>query len=313
MCLRRPVIEVEHLTKCYGPLCAVEDVTFAVGHGEVVGLLGPNGSGKSTLMRCLIGFFSPTSGHVRVGGIDVAERPVVARRQIGYLPEHVMLYPELSVRRYLHFVAGVKGLAGAARRAAVDEAIAQCALDAVADRQTGKLSKGFRQRVGLAQALLGDPEVLVLDEPTVGLDPVQTVELRDLVRGLSGRTVLLSTHILSEAATLCSRVAILKQGRLLAVDTPDELGRRVERAGRLVVRVEGPPADVERALEGLPGVTAVEREADGGRGTLFHVVLPDPDPAQRVLAAAIVERGWTLLEVRAETPTLEELFVRLVG
>jgi ABC-2 type transport system ATP-binding protein len=251
---------------------------------------------------------------VRIGGIDVAERPVVARRQIGYLPEHVMLYPELSVRRYLHFVAGVKGLAGAARRAAVDEVIAQCALADVADRHTGKLSKGYRQRVGLAQALLGDPEVLVLDEPTVGLDPVQTVELRDLVRGLTGRTVLLSTHILSEAATVCSRVVILKEGHLVAVDTPDELGRRVERAGRLVVRIDGPAADVEAELARLPGVTAVERvTSDTGRGALFHVALADPDPAQRILARTIVDRGWTLLEVRAEAPTLEELFVRLVG
>jgi ABC-2 type transport system ATP-binding protein len=292
----------------------VDDVSFSVERGEIVALLGPNGSGKSTLMRCLIGFFSPTAGRVRVGGVDVAERPVVARRQIGYLPEHVMLYPELSVRRYLHFVAGVKGLAGAARRAAVDEVIAQCALADVADRHTGKLSKGYRQRVGLAQALLGDPEVLVLDEPTVGLDPVQTVELRDLVRGLSGRTVLLSTHILSEASTLCSRVVILKEGHLLAVDTPDELGRRVERAGRLVVRVDGPVAEVEAALAHLPGVTAVERVAsDQGRGTLFHVMLADPEPAQRILASTIVGRGWTLLEVRAEAPTLEELFVRLVG
>jgi ABC-2 type transport system ATP-binding protein len=308
------VIEVEHLTKCYGALCAVDDVSFTVGRGEVVALLGPNGSGKSTLMRCLIGFFSPTAGRVRIGGVDVAQRPVVARRQIGYLPEHVMLYPELTVRRYLHFVAGVKGLTGAPRRAAVDEVVGQCALADVVDRQTGKLSKGYRQRVGLAQALLGDPEVLVLDEPTVGLDPVQTVELRDLVRGLRGRTVLLSTHILSEAATLCSRVAILKQGRLLAVDTPDELGRRVQQAARLVIRVEGPVDDVGAALARLPGVTAVERAADdAGPGALFHVMVIDPEPAQRVLAGAIVARGWTLLEVRAEAPTLEDLFVRLVG
>jgi ABC-2 type transport system ATP-binding protein len=308
------MIRVEHLSKCYGSLRAVDDVSFEVQRGQVVALLGPNGSGKSTLMRCLIGFFAPTAGRVRIGGVDVAERPVVARRQIGYLPEHVMLYPELSVRRYLHFVAGVKGLTGAARRAAVDEVIAQCALAEVADRHTGKLSKGYRQRVGLAQALLGDPELLVLDEPTVGLDPVQTVELRDLVRGLRGRTVLLSTHILSEAASLCSRVVILKQGRLVAVDTPAELGRRGERAGRLDVRVDGPADEIAATLARLPGVTAVAQTADdAGRGALFHVELADPEPAQRMLAGAVVERGWVLLEVRAETPTLEELFVRLVG
>jgi ABC-2 type transport system ATP-binding protein len=309
-----PLIDVEHLSKWYGRHRAVDDVTFSVGRGEVVALLGPNGSGKSTLMRCLIGFFPPTSGQVRVGGTDVAERPVVARRQIGYLPEHVMLYPELTVRRYLRFVAGMKGLTGRARRAAVDGVIAECALDDVADRHTGKLSKGYRQRVGLAQALLGDPEVLVLDEPTVGLDPMQTIELRDLVRRLHGRTVLLSTHILSEAATLCSRVVILKQGRLAAVDTPDELAQRVARVRGLVVRIEGPAGDVEALLAGLPGVTAVDRTpADAGDGDTFRLTVQDPEPVQRALAPAVVQRGWTLREVRAEAPTLEELFVRLVG
>ena len=289
-------------------------MSFQVPRGEVLALLGPNGSGKSTLMRCLIGFFSPTSGRVRIGGVDVAERPVVARRQIGYLPEQVTLYPELSVRRYLGFVAGMKGLTGAGRRAAIDEVIDACGLAEVARRPTGNLSKGFRQRIGLAQALLGNPEVLVLDEPTVGLDPVQTVELRELVRGLRGRTVILSTHILSEAASLCTRVAILKQGRLLAVDTPDELARRVERAVGLVVRIEGPTADVRAALVALPGIEGVEvADGDGRRGSIFHLVALDPEPAQRVLAAQVVRQGWTLLEMRAETPTLEELFVRVVG
>ena len=308
------LIEVEHLTKCYGAIRAVDDVSFVVPRGEVLALLGPNGSGKSTLMRCLIGFFSPTSGCVRVGGVDVAERPVVARRQIGYLPEQVTVYPELSVRRYLRFVAGMKGLDARTERAAVDDVIARCGLRDVTARPTGNLSKGYRQRVGLAQALLGDPDVLVLDEPTVGLDPVQTVELRELVRGLAGRTVVLSTHILSEAASLCTRVAILKEGRLLAVDTPGELARRVERAAGLVVRIDGPEAAVRTALLALPGVEGVEAPGGAdGRGTLLRLIVREPEPVQRVLAALVVERGWTLLEVRAETPTLEELFVRVVG
>ncbi len=200
------------------------------------------------------------------------------------------------------------------RGGGVDEVLGQCALTDVAGRHTGKLSKGYCQRVGLAQALLGDPELLVLDEPTVGLDPVQTVELRALLRGLRGRTVLLSTHILSEAAALCSRVVSLKQGRLVAVDTPDELARRVERAGAVVVRIDGPIEAVHALLAGLPGVTEVERVADGRDGaTTFRLATAAAEPIQRAVAAAVVERGWTLLEVRQEIPTLEELFVRLVG
>ena len=292
----------------------MDDVSFEVARGEIVALLGPNGSGKSSLMRCLIGFFAPTSGRVSVGGVDVAERPVAARRQIGYLPEQVMLYPELTVRRYLSFVAGVKNVPARERRRAVDGVMAQCALTHVAGQQTGKLSKGYRQRVGLAQALLGDPEVLVLDEPTVGLDPVQTVELRELVRGLRDRTVLLSTHILSEAASLCTRVVILKQGRLVAVDTPELLARRFERAAGIVVRIDGPAMDIQAALGALAAVSGVE-QVDGGAqpGVTFRVRTVDPEAVQRVLAAAIVARGWPLLEVRSDMPTLEELFVRLVG
>ena len=265
-------------------------------------------------MRCQIGYFSPTSGHVRVGGIDVGEDPVAARRRLGYLPEQVTLYPDLTVRRYLAFVAGAKGLASGGRRAAVDDAMARCALAHVADQRTGTLSKGYRQRVGLAQALLGDPEVLVLDEPTVGLDPVQTVELRELVRGLGGeRTVLLSTHVLHEAAVLCTRVVILSRGRLVAEDTPAELARRLEGAAHVVVRVEGPAGEVAAVLAALPGVTAVEPQpADAGAGMAFVLRAPDAAPVQRAVAAAVVGRGWTLLEVRTAGPALEELFVRAV-
>jgi ABC-2 type transport system ATP-binding protein len=307
------LISVEHVTKYYGATRAVDDVSFTVARGEVAALLGPNGSGKSTVMRLVIGYFSPTAGHVRVGGLDVAARPVAARGQVGYLPEQVTLYPDLTVRRYLAFVAQVKGLAGRAARAAVAQVIESCGLGDVADRFAGTLSKGYRQRVGLAQALVGDPEVLVLDEPTVGLDPVQTVEMRGLLRGLAGRTLLLSTHILSEASALCSRIVILARGRLLAEDTPSALARRLEGLGRLTVRVEGPPGAVAGALAGIPGVARVERTADDGRaGTAFVVRAPAPEPVQRQLAAVVVGHGWTRLEVRAEAPSLEDLFVRLV-
>ena len=291
----------------------MDDVSFGVARGEVAALLGPNGSGKSTVMRIITGYFSPTAGRVRVGGVDVAEQSAEARSRIGYLPEQVALYPELSVRRYLAFVAEVKGMPARPRRTAVGEVIDRCGLADVADRLTGTLSKGYRQRVGLAQALVGDPEVLVLDEPTVGLDPVQTVDMRALVRGLTGRTVLLSTHILSEASALCTKIIILVRGRLVAEDSPDGLARRLARATRLLVRVEGPADAVRDCLADLPGVMAVEPLLDDGQPGTFAVVAPDPEPVQRALAAAVVARGWTLLEVRATTPTLEDLFVRLVA
>src|SRR5437867_6828359 len=220
------MISVEHLTKYYGATRAVDDVSFEIARGERAALLGPNGSGKSTLLRMVTGYFSPTGGRVVIGGVDMGAAPLAARRRVGYLPEQVSLYPELTVRRTLAFVAEVRGVRRGTRRGAVDGVIVGCGLAEVADRRVGTLSKGYRQRVGLAQALVGDPDVLVLDEPTVGLDPVQTVEMRALLRGLTGRTVLLSTHVLSEASALCSRVVILARGRLLAEDTPEGLARR---------------------------------------------------------------------------------------
>jgi gliding motility-associated transport system ATP-binding protein len=307
------LIVAEQLTKFYGATRAVDGVSFSVAAGEVAGLLGPNGSGKSTVMRMITGYFSPTAGRVRVAGVDVAAQPTIARRQVGYLPEQIALYPELTVRRYLGFVAGVKGLGGARRRTAVAAVVERCRLEEVADWHAGKLSRGYRQRVGLAQALIGDPEVLVLDEATVGLDPVQAVEMRGLLRSLVDRTVLLSTHVLSEAAALCSRIIILGHGRVLAEDTPDGLARRLAGVERLAVRIEGPADAVAAALAILPGVTSVEPEPPDGRpGTCWRVVAPVVEPVQRALVPVVVSRGWTLLEMQAVRPTLEDLFVRVI-
>jgi ABC-2 type transport system ATP-binding protein len=232
--LRAPMIEVRHLTKRYRDLTAVDDLSFTVGKGEIVGLLGPNGAGKSTTMRVLTGYLPATSGEVRVAGYDVFEQPLEVKRRVGYLPETPPLYDAMTVGGYLRFVADLKGLPRARAAAEVDRAAGLAGCGGVLGRLAGNLSKGYRQRVGIAQALLGDPEVLVLDEPTVGLDPLQIREVRDLVRSLAGRhTVVLSTHVLPEVALTCQKVLVLQAGRLVGFDTLDGLvarhlpGRRV--------------------------------------------------------------------------------------
>jgi gliding motility-associated transport system ATP-binding protein len=224
------MLEVRDVTKRFGPVAALDRIFFAVREGEIVGFLGPNGAGKTTTMRILAGIFPPTSGEVRVAGRDPQRESLACRRAVGYFPEQAPHYPELSVRGYLGFVARVKRLPRAARAEAVARVLAACGLEAVAHRRVGTLSKGYRQRVGLAQALCGDPPILILDEPTIGLDPAQVVEIRDLVRGLRGsRTVLFSSHILSEVETLCERVVVIARGRIVGEGTPAELGERLGR------------------------------------------------------------------------------------
>jgi ABC-2 type transport system ATP-binding protein len=224
------MLEVRDVTKRFGPVAALDRISFAVREGEIVGFLGPNGAGKTTTMRILAGIFPPTSGEVRVAGRDPQRESLACRRAVGYFPEQAPHYPELSVRGYLGFVARVKRLPRAARAEAVARVLAACGLEAVAHRRVGTLSKGYRQRVGLAQALCGDPPILILDEPTIGLDPAQVVEIRDLARGLRGsRTVLFSSHILSEVETLCERVVVIARGRIVGEGTPAELGERLGR------------------------------------------------------------------------------------
>jgi ABC-2 type transport system ATP-binding protein len=303
------MIHVHALTKYYGDYPAVRGVSFDVAAGQVVGFLGPNGAGKSTTMRIIAGYLTATSGSVTIDGIDVFWDPVTARRRIGYMPESCPLYPELRVREYLHFRAGLKGLVGKARRDRIDYVVRRCWLLDEDRTLIGNLSKGYRQRVGLADALLADPAVLILDEPTAGLDPTQIRETRDLIRELGQQhTILLSTHILSEVEMTCRRAIIIHHGRVAAAGDLGELARSAGEA-TVLTAVVGGPADVG-AVRALPGVTSVEPEPGPGTTTL-KIVTPTPDDvAARVVELAARDR-WPLRELRPRRQTLEELFVRI--
>jgi len=306
------VIEVQHLTKRYGPTTAVDDVSFRVERGEVLGFLGPNGAGKTTTMRVLTGYMPPSEGKAIVAGYDVSEQPIEAKRRTGYLPETPPLYPEMTVRDYLAFVARIKGVPRGDRKARVNTVMERTRVADMANRHCSKLSKGYRQRVGLAQALLHNPEVLILDEPTAGLDPKQIIETRDLIKGLGGdHTVILSTHILPEVSQTCHRIVIINKGRVVAVDTPDNLTSRLSGSETLYVKVDAPGADVTRTLEAIPGITRVA-PADA-RGSLagFEVNSETGRDVRRELAAAVVRQGWGLLELRPLRMSLEEVFLHL--
>lgn len=307
------MITVEHLTKEFGDLRAIDDVSFEVERGEIIGLLGPNGSGKTTIMRVLTGFFPPTAGRAAIGGIDVTENTVAARAKVGYLPENVVLYPDMRVGQFLEFCADVRGLRGQLRSRRLAAVIEDCGLSQVRRRLVGKLSKGYRQRLGLAQALLHEPEVLILDEPTIGLDPRQIVEIRSLIRALRGRTtVLLSTHILPEVATTCDRVVIIDRGRIVAQDSAGVLTREAQGSDRILLRVDGPPAAVLAVLRAVEGVDRVELDNGQDSLPLFIAHARAGDAACAAMAAAVVNHGWGLLEVRPLPLSLEDVFVRLV-
>jgi ABC-2 type transport system ATP-binding protein len=307
------VIEVQHLTKRYGPTTAVDDVSFRVEKGEVLGFLGPNGAGKTTTMRVLTGYMPPSEGQAIVAGYDIFNQPIEAKRRTGYLPEVPPLYPEMTVRDYLTFVAKIKGVAKRDRTARVTEVMERTRVADMSNRHCGKLSKGYRQRVGLAQALLHNPEVLILDEPTAGLDPKQIIETRRLIKELGGNhTIILSTHILPEVSQTCHRVVIINKGRVVAVDTPDNLTSRLRGSETMFVQVDAPPTDdVKRALEIVPGVTAVSLADNRGTASSYEVNSEAGRDVRRQLAAVIVTNGWGLLELRPLRMSLEEIFLHL--
>jgi ABC-2 type transport system ATP-binding protein len=308
------MIEVQHLTKYYGPTAAIEDVSFRVERGQIVGFLGPNGAGKTTTLRILSGYLPATSGTARVAGFDVFTESLAVRRRLGYLPENVPLYPEMRVRTYLDFVAEVKGVPRAERPTRVATAMERCRVNEVANHLIASLSRGYRQRVGIAQAILHDPEVILLDEPTVGLDPKQIIEIRQLITELAGqRTVILSTHILPEVEMTCQQVIIINQGRIVAVDSPANLKAKVRTSGAVLLQVDGPVVTVREQLERVAGVLRVQERAPEGDGRIRYLVECAPDrDLRRDLAAAVVRQGWGLYELRPADVMLEEVFIKLV-
>ena len=306
------MIEVQNLTKRYGPFTAVNDVSFRVERGEILGFLGPNGAGKTTTMRVLTGYMPPTEGKAIVAGYDVQDHPIEAKRRTGYLPETPPLYPEMTVRDYLTFVSKIKGVPRSERKSRVESSMERTRIADMAKRHCAKLSKGYRQRVGLAQALLHNPEVLILDEPTAGLDPKQIIETRQLIKQLGGdHTVILSTHILPEVSQTCQRVVIINKGRVVAVDTPDNLTSKLRGSETLYVQVDALGTDPKSALESVPGVTQVSLSDTRGALAGFEVNSESGRDVRRDLAAAIVQRGWGLLELRPLRMSLEEIFLSL--
>ncbi|MBX5489740.1 MAG: ATP-binding cassette domain-containing protein [Chloroflexi bacterium] len=308
------MIQAEHLTKYYGPRAAVRDVTFEVAKGEILGFLGPNGAGKSTTMRMLTGYLPPTSGTAKIAGYDILTHSLEARRHIGYLPENVPLYLEMAVADYLHFMGEIRGLTnGRRRRQRVDTVMEMTNLTHVRDRLIAKLSKGYRQRVGLAQALVADPEVLILDEPTIGLDPKQIIETRNLIKSLAGEhTVILSTHILPEVSATCQRVIIINDGEIAAVDTPENLTRRLRGAETLQLEVRGPREAVAQLLRAQPKVLDVTAQPAPDGRTTFTVSCELGSDLREQLAAAVVGAGYGLSELRSVRLSLEEIFLQII-
>jgi ABC-2 type transport system ATP-binding protein len=302
------MIEVEHLTKTYVDEPVVRDLSFFVPEGQVLGFLGPNGAGKTTAMRMITAYLTPTAGRVVVAGEDLDQDPMALRRKVGYLPENVPLYPELRVEEYLRFRADVSEVPRSEQRARIEFVVDRCLLGDVRRQVIGTLSKGYRQRVGLAGALIHDPPVLILDEPTVGLDPNQIIRVRELIAELGrDRTVVLSTHILPEVEQVCERVLIIDRGRIVADGTPEDLRRRMVGAPALEVELRGADGDAASRLDALPGVSSVT-ERSGGRFLIEHA--PEADPREPIFRLA-VEHGWVLMEMSPRQASLEDVFVRL--
>jgi ABC-2 type transport system ATP-binding protein len=307
------LIEVQNLTKAYGPVTAVDHVSFTVNKGEILGFLGPNGAGKTTTMRILTGFMPATSGTARVAGFDVAQDSLEVRRHIGYLPEAPPLYPDMAVGTYLDFVLRIKNIPADRRRARVADAIEKTNLGDKRTQLIKRLSRGYKQRVGLAQALVHDPDVIILDEPTVGLDPKQIIEVRHLIKSLAGtHTIILSTHILPEVSMTCDRVVIINKGKIAAVDSPLNLTTQLKSGQRIQLEVQAPEKPLQELLAQIPGASRVQLDPPRSDGHLTATVEAAPGQDLRSqVAAKVVEKGWPLYELRGLSLSLEDIFLEL--
>ena len=307
------MIEIDHVWKYFGDFPAVTDFSFTVEKGEVLGFLGPNGAGKSTTMKMITGFLPPSAGTVNVAGFDIVTNSLEARRHIGYLPETVPLYTDMTITDYLSFMGKIRGMSTPDIRRRIGEVADVTGLEGYLTTYIGKLSKGYRQRVGIAQAIIHEPDVLILDEPTIGIDPIQVVDTRRLIRGLGGEhTLIISTHILPEVSMICERVIIIHEGQIVAVDKPENLAARLQGVERIEVDARGPTKDIIGALQNIEGIHEVERSyvQDGGFST--YVVRADAKADLRAqMAVAVVNGGWELLRLQSIGMSLEDIFLRL--
>lgn len=306
------MIEVSHLSKRYGNHLAIEDLSFTVEDGQIYGLLGPNGAGKSTVMNILTGYLSPTGGEVSVAGFALPEQAQQAKACVGYLPEQPPLYPEMTVQEYLNFAAELKKVPRAERSQQVLSAARRTGLESVLHRLIRTLSKGYKQRVGIAQALLGSPKLIILDEPTVGLDPAQVIEIRKLIRELGrSHTVILSSHILSEVQAVCSQVLILAKGKLVAVGSPEQLSEKLASGSRLRATALGSSEQILKAVRTVPGIRKIELESEEGGQVTFTAESVDAADRRAAVSKALTQAGCTVLELTAESKSLEEVFLAL--
>lgn len=309
------MIEIRNLVKYYGDIKAVDDVTFTVNRGEILGFLGPNGAGKTTTMNILTGFLSATSGTVTINGHDILEEPQLAKKSIGYLPENPPLYLDMTVIEYLKFVAELKGVSADQRLRQLAEIMKLVRITDVSNRLIKNLSKGYRQRVGLAQALVGNPEVLVLDEPTVGLDPKQIIDIRNLIKELGKKhTIILSSHILPEVQAVCERVVIINRGAIAAEDTPEGLSKKMAKTSRIELTAEGPVKEIIQKIRMIPGVEHVEAIIEKEDNiTIFEIENKTGEDVRRQVFFEMARSSWPIIEMKSLDPTLEDIFLQVTS